>query len=74
MMRITSSWHASSISTNKYFYRSLHQVKSSSSFLLLVRRAVDIHGSSVDIFPLPADEETLESLLRDLFEHAPCGP
>jgi hypothetical protein len=33
------------------------------------RRAVDIHGSPVDIFPLPADEETLETLLRDLFEN-----
>ncbi|VTZ51680.1 conserved hypothetical protein [Methylocella tundrae] len=35
----------------------------------LSRRAVDVDGSSVDIFALPADEETLEVLLRDLFEN-----
>ncbi|WOJ88476.1 hypothetical protein RZS28_11635 [Methylocapsa polymorpha] len=33
-----------------------------------LRRAVDVDGSSVDIFPLPTDEETLEALLRELFE------
>jgi hypothetical protein len=33
------------------------------------RRAVEVDGSSVDIFALPADEETLAALLRDLFEN-----
>jgi len=33
------------------------------------RRAVDVDGALVDIFSLPADEETLEALLRDLFEN-----
>lgn len=33
------------------------------------RRAVGADGSSVDIFALPADQETLERLLRDLFEN-----
>jgi len=33
------------------------------------RRAVEADGSCVDIFALPADQESLEALLRDLFEN-----
>jgi hypothetical protein len=33
------------------------------------RRAVEIDGAFVDLFPLPADATTLEILLRDLFEN-----
>lgn len=33
------------------------------------RRSLDPDGSTVEIFPLPADERTLEALLRDLFEN-----
>lgn len=30
---------------------------------------IDVDGASVDIFPLPVEEATLEALLRDLFEN-----
>jgi hypothetical protein len=33
------------------------------------RRMIDVDGASVDIFPLPVEEATLEALLRDLFEN-----
>jgi hypothetical protein len=33
------------------------------------RRAIDVDGSTVDIFDLPTDEETLKALFRDLFEN-----
>jgi hypothetical protein len=33
------------------------------------RRTIDIDGSTVDIFDLPPNEETLKELLRDLFEN-----
>ena len=33
------------------------------------RRAMEVDGSSIDIFPLPVDEASLEALLRDLFEN-----
>src|SRR6516164_10916404 len=32
------------------------------------RRTIDPDGATVDIFPLPTDEASLEQLLRDLFE------
>lgn len=32
------------------------------------RRAIEVDGAAVDLFDLPADEETLKELLRDLFE------
>lgn len=32
------------------------------------RRAIEADGGTVDIFSLPADEETLKELFRDLFE------
>ena len=33
-----------------------------------VQRVIDIDGATLDIFPLPTDEGSLEELLRDLFE------
>ncbi len=35
----------------------------------LPRRVVDHDGTPVDVFPLPTDTASLESLLRDLFEN-----
>lgn len=34
----------------------------------LPRRVIEVDGSTVDIFDLPVDEETLKDLFRDLFE------
>jgi hypothetical protein len=35
---------------------------------ILPQRVIDPDGASVEIFPLPADERSLEALLRELFE------
>ncbi|SFK34452.1 DUF7676 family protein [Methylocapsa palsarum] len=46
-----------------------HEERTKSADEAQPRREVDVDGSPVDIFALPADEETLEELLRDLFEN-----
>jgi hypothetical protein len=33
------------------------------------KRQIDPDGATVEVFPLPTDQETLEALLRDLFEN-----
>ena len=48
---------------------SIREPESPASIDALPQRVVDHDGTPVDVFPLPTDTASLESLLRDLFEN-----